>query len=156
MKKYKFNISINNLIKFNKMKKNNFFKMVLPILAAVMLTAFKCGGENEPSETVSLHHVWTLSLVRGGFNPSFTYNRGEILWTVSKNDTIYVSNNSNTYPLPSVNDGYYKYSNTSDSITLDETFSYKYKLTNDSLILFDGEIAADGKEFIFVKFNGKN
>jgi hypothetical protein len=30
------------------MKKNNFFKMVLPILAAVMLTAFKCGGENAP------------------------------------------------------------------------------------------------------------
>jgi hypothetical protein len=30
------------------MKTKHFFKIVLPILAAVTLTAFKCGGENAP------------------------------------------------------------------------------------------------------------
>jgi hypothetical protein len=51
MKKYNFSFNnlFNNLLIFTKMKKNNFFKMVLPILAAVMLTAFKCGSGVEPA-----------------------------------------------------------------------------------------------------------
>ena len=94
-----------------------------------------------------------MSSVTGGFSPDFTYNTGEILWTINENNTIFVSNNSNNYLFPPTNDGYYTYSKTSDVIILDETFFYKYKLTNDSLILYDGVIAADGREFIFVKFN---
>jgi hypothetical protein len=92
-----------------------------------------------------------LSSVKGGFSPDVSFNPEEILWDI-KMDTIFVSNSSSQYPFPPISDNYYKYSKTSDVIILNETFSYKYALSSDSLIVSDGEITADGKKFIFVKF----
>ena len=147
------------------MNKIKFVIAIIPVLILAMASFSGCEKadttDNPPiivdtiptDTTISIYSVWSLMSVKGGFAPNFTYNTGEILWNVSDNDTIFVTNNSSHYPLPPFNDGYYTYSMTSDVIVLNDIFQFEYKLTNDSLIIYYGTIAADGKEFIFVKFN---
>jgi len=137
------------------MKKIKFLKILIPALLIAMASFSGCERLNVEPSNVQIYGVWSLCSTRGGFSPDFTYNVGEILWAID-NDTIFVSNNSSSqYPFPSFNDGYYTYSKTSDTITLNGVFAYEYNFINDSLILRDGVMSADGKEFIFVKFDNQ-
>jgi hypothetical protein len=69
------------------MKTKHFFKIVLPILAAVTLTAFKCGGENAPEEKVVIPTT----------NFDFTSYGCGMTYANMQSDIVYVINSAEEF-----------------------------------------------------------
>ncbi|MDR3328208.1 MAG: hypothetical protein LBT04_08900 [Prevotellaceae bacterium] len=138
-------------LKYN-LKMKSLYYLLIPAFMLAMASFSGC-DRHEITAPDTLIGEWTLISVQGGFHPDIYYDYGEIKWNITNENTVIVENSSNNYPLPPVETDRYIYSRNGNIITLDNIFEYQFTINADTLLLKEGELAADGSVYTFYKFN---